>query len=1063
MRKTIAQPSGLNKALLIKPLLVLSLAASPAVLFANNPIDKDPTHNNYAFTVRGRVVDESGSPLSSATITEKGTTNTTSTDANGLFSLNVQGQEATLVITFVGFSTKEVAVKSGTNAPVIVQMSTTANSMESVIVVGYGTQRKATSTASVSTVKGAQLATVPAANISNGLAGRSTGIITRANGGRPGADNATITIRGAATTGNSSPLIVVDGVIRNNINEVDPNNIESVSVLKDAAAVAPFGLGGANGVILITTKRGTVGAPSISFGGYYGYQEPTYLPKMLSAQDYMRLKNEAYYTENPTGTNPTYPQTFIDEYAANNAKDPDKYPISDALNDVVKKSSPIYQANLQVRGGSQFLKYFAGISYFKQDGMFEKSTYDRFNYNLNLDVNVTPTTTASFSLNGSMQKTADVDGGTGQLFRGVYKFVPVAPLTFTNGLWGESSGNAPIGVINSTGYYRRNTTNLLSTLAIEQKLPFIKGLSVKGSVSYDPYNYLDKQWHRPFAYYTQNTSTTPYTYTRAFSTQENSAATFAWLNQQYWQQNSLTLQGYLNYARSFGKHDFTGLVVAEKRSAKQLDFSARRNNFAVDIDELSLGSSNKNDFENSGASGTSSQVGYVYRASYAFDKRYLLEASGRYDGHYFFAPGKRWTYLPAFSAGWVISNEKFFEPVQFMDYLKVRGSWGKSGNLAGNPFQFLSAYTLRGNAYAFGDGALVQGSYVDRENNPNITWEIGKKTDVGLEAHFLRGLFRLEADYFFERRTGMLLAPNIVVPQEYGLSLAQENAGIMENRGVELSLGTTMRSKSGFQLSVDGNFTYAKNKLVQTFENPVTKNDPRRSRTGRRNGTVFGYKSMGLFTTDDDKNKDGFITAADGYNVAQFGTLRPGDIRYADLGGPNGTPDGKIDSYDETEIGHPTTPAIIYGINVAASWKGFDFSALFQGSGMSNFNIYGFMTVAHLNNNSNSAYEYYNNRWTPENQNSRYPRAYSAPSNNNGQTSDFWLMNSSYLRLKTASLGYSIPGNLASKVRMKSLRLYVTGQNILTFSKLKFTDPETTGEQGYPIQRTVTFGFNTTF
>jgi TonB-linked SusC/RagA family outer membrane protein len=398
-----------------------------------------------------------------------------------------------------------------------------------------------------------------------------------------------------------------------------------------------------------------------------------------------------------------------------------------------------------------------------------------------------------------------------------------------------------------------------------------------------------------------------------------------------------------------------------------------------------------------------------------------------------------------------------------MDYLKLRGSWGRSGNLAGSAFQYLSAYSLRGNAYAFGDGTMVQGSFVQRENNPNITWEIGTKTDVAVEANFFKGLLRLEADYFFERRTGMLLAPNIIVPQEYGLSLAQENAGIMDNRGIELTIGTTKKLRNGMQLSLDGNFTYAKNKLVQVYENAVTRNDPRRSRSGRRNGAVFGYRSLGLFTTDDDKNKDGIINTADGYTVTQFGTLRPGDIRYADLGGANGTPDGKIDSYDEAEIGNPQTPAVIYGINAAASWKGFDLSFLFQGAAMSSFNIYGFMTVAHLNNNSNSAYEYYNNRWTPDNQNSRYPRAYSSPSNNNGQTSDFWIMNSAYLRLKTASLGYTIPAAISNKIRMKNLRVYVTGQNVLTFGKLKFTDPETIGEQGYPIQKTFLFGFNTTF
>jgi TonB-linked SusC/RagA family outer membrane protein len=1055
---------------LIKICFFLICITCQITLYAKIPVNKDRSTSYTAFVVNGKVVDGKVNGLPGASIMQKEHSNATTTAANGSFSITIQEESAVLVISHIGFQSKEVIVKAGT-ADIVVQLSPGVSSLEDVIVIGYGTQRKQLSTSAVATVKGQQLTAVPAANISNTLAGRATGIMTRANGGRPGADNATIYVRGLATTGttvngvtyNTTPLIVVDGIIRNNINEVDPNNIESVSVLKDAAAVAPYGLGGANGVLLITTKRGTAGAPVLSFGGYYGDQQPTYLPRMLGAIDYMKLKLEAYVTENPTGTSPTYSQAYIDAYLQNHAKDPDQFPISDALNDVVRKHSPIYQGNFQVRGGSQIVKYYAGISYFKQDGMFDRSNYDRYNYSVNLDVNITPTTIATFSLNGAIQKTSDVDGSTGQLFRGVYKFLPVAPLRFTNGLWGESSGNAPLGVTNSEGYFRQNTTNMLSTITVEQKLPFIKGLSVKGAFSYDPYNYVQKQWHKPFIYWTQNVSTTPYTYTPAFSTQESSATTYTWLNEQYWKNNTITLQGYLNYQHTFGKHEVTGLVVAEKRNNKQSDFRARINNFAVNIDELTMGSSNKNDFDIAGGSGTGSQVGYVYRANYAYDRRFLFEASGRYDGHYYFAPGKRWVYLPAFSLGWIISNENFFKAVSFVDYLKLRGSWGKSGNLTSTGFQFLNLYPLRGNAYAFGNGALVQGSYAQIENNPNITWEISKKTDVAIEANLWKGLLRLEADYFFERRTGLLLSPNTAIPQEYGIPLAQENAGIMDNHGIELSIGTTRKLSNGLQISIDGNFTYTKNKVLQLYETDVTRNDPRRSRTGRPYNTVFGYQSLGLFTTADDKNSDGFITATDGYNITQFGTLRPGDIKYADLGGPNGVPDGKIDLYDEKVIGRPQTPGIIYGINAAASWKGFDLSMLFQGSGMSSFNIYGFMTVAHFNNNSNSSYEYYNNRWTPDHQNAKYPRAYSAPTNNNGQTSDFWIVSSSYLRLKTASLGYTVPSKVSSKVRMKNFRIYVTGQNILTFAKLKFTDPETTGEQGYPIQKTFLIGLNTSF
>ena len=1030
---------------------------------------RDVNHKNHPassalFTVAGKVTDSKGVGLSGATITEKGKSNATASAADGSFTINIQGQTAVLVVSYVGYTIKEVPV-NGSTSNLVVELTSLDASLQTIIVVGYGTQKKLSSTAAISTVKGEELAEAPVANVSNSLAGRVSGVMMNANGGRPGADNPDIYIRGIATTGNSNPLIVVDGVIRNNINEVDPNTIASVTVLKDAAAVAPYGLGGANGVILITTKRGNASKPTLTFGGYYGDQQPTYIPKMLSAQDYMRLRNEAYLNENPGSSTLQFSQELIDTYAQKNAEDPDLYPISDALNTVVQMHAPMAQADVQLRGGSNSVRYFAGLSYFNQQGMFDPVGYQRYNFNVNLDVDVTPTTLVSLSLNGSYQKTDNVDANssTDNLFRATYKFIPIANLLYSNGYWGEFAGNAPLGVLNAGGYYYRNTTTLLSTISIDQKLPFIKGLSIKGAFSYDPYNYFEKQWHKPFIYWSQDLTTTPYAYTQQISSQEGGAATYTWLNENYWQNNTFTYQGYLNYHNTFGKHEITGLVVAEARNNKQLNFNARRNNFAVDVDELSLGSSDRNDYDNGGGSATGSQIGYVYRLNYGFDNRYLLEASGRYDGHYYFAPGSRWAYFPAFSAGWVVSNEKFFQSVRNIDYLKLRASWGKSGNLAGDPFQYLNGYNLYGNAYAFGGGRLVQGSYLPIEANPYITWEVANKADIGFEANIWRGLLRIEADYFNEKRTGMLLPPQVTVPVEYGLSLAQENAGVMKNQGFEITVGSHKTLSNGLQLGIDANFSYAKNKMIQVFETSVTKNDPKRSRTGRALNTLFGYHSLGLFNTSDDKNADGVINGDDGYNVVQFGELHPGDIKYADLGGPDGKSDGKIDSYDETVIGNPNIPAITYGANISAAWKGFDLSLFFQGSSMSSRDIRGFITIPFNNNNSNSTYEYYNNRWTPDRQHAKYPRANQSPYSNNNQATDFWILNTSYIRLKTGVIGYTFPADLSKKLGMTNLRIYATGQNVFTISNLKFTDPQTNGETGYPLQKAFIFGLNASF
>lgn len=1016
--------------------------------------------------IQGTIVDSStGAPLAGVTVKVKGSTIGTTTDANGRFSLSVP-DNAVLEVSYLGYGKKEVEVNGRT--AVQISLSTATTGLNQLVVVGYGTQKKISITGAVSSVKGDELKETPVANISNSIAGRVAGVSMRPNGGQPGMDDPDIHIRGIGTTGNNNPLIVVDGIIRSNINEIDPNTIKTVTVLKDAAAVAPYGLGGANGVILITTKNGEVGAPTLSFNAYYGVQKPTYFPDMLNARDYMKLHNEAYLNENPDGTDLPYSKELIENYLEKHSSDPDKYPISNAGRKIVDMTAPMQNYDLQLSGGTEKIKYYSELGVFNQAGMFDPVNYRRYNFTLNVQVQATKTTKVSASIIGSVEKTKSVDAGTTttQLFRSGFKFIPVANLYYSNGLWGQFAGNSPIGILKA-GYLHTNKNTLLTTLSIEQELPFIKGLSIKGVFSYDPNQTFIKGWHTPYYFYNLDMTTTPYTYTKQISSAEGNVATYTWLNEEYKKTTNFTYQGYLNYHNNFGKHEITGLLVAEARNNTYKDLSARRNHFAVGIDELGMGSSDKNDFDNNGTSSTGSQIGLVYRIGYNYADKYLLEASGRYDGHYYFAPGKRWGYFPAFSAGWVLSKENFFENIStFISYFKIRGSWGKSGNLAGTAFQYLSGYNLYGNAYAFGSDKMVQGSYVALEANPNITWEISAKTDVGFDAAFANGLINLSFDYFHEKRTGMLLPPAVTVPVEYGLTLSDENAGVMSNRGIEISLNTNHTFESGLQIGFTGNFSYAKNKMLQVFETEATRTNPHRSRTGRAYEIPFGYHALGLFSTKEDKNGDGIINSDDGYNITQFGELHPGDIKYADIDGPDGTPDGKIDSYDETVIGYPVYPFITYGFTPSLNWKGFDLSLFFQGSALSSFNIQGFQTVPFNNNNSNSAYEYYNNRWTPETQDAKYPRANQAPYANNTQTSDFWMVNTGYLRLKTTTLGYTLPERITESIGMKHLRIYFSAQNLLTFSKLDYMDPEVgydDGETAYPTQKAYIFGLNVTF
>jgi TonB-linked SusC/RagA family outer membrane protein len=515
-------------------------------------------------------------------------------------------------------------------------------------------------------------------------------------------------------------------------------------------------------------------------------------------------------------------------------------------------------------------------------------------------------------------------------------------------------------------------------------------------------------------------------------------------------------------------------VVAEARNGNYDQLYGRRNNFSVGIDELGLGSSNKNDYDNGGTSNVNAQIGYVYRVGWNYDSRYMFEATGRYDGHYYFAPGKRWGYFPAFSAAWRISEENFMKGISFLTNLKLRASWGKLGNLAGSAYQYLSGYTLYGNSYAFGSGAMVQGAYVDNENNPDITWEVSTKTNLGFDASFWRDILTVEADFFYEKRTGMLLSPSITVPYEYGIGLAQTNAGKMDNMGIEVTVGSRKEFSNGLILNVSANLSMAKNKLVQTFETAATYDNPNRRRTGRALGTVFGYKSLGFFSTAEDKNGDGIITTPSStepspeYPIAQWGAMHPGDIKYADLSGPDGKPDGKIDSNDETVIGNPQNyPLMTFGMTATANWKGLDLSLFFQGSAMTSYNTQNFMTFPFFNNNSNADYEYYNNRWTKDTQGAKYPIAWPSPVANMQQASTFWQRNASYLRLKNAQLGYTLPSSVMKIIKIKSLRVYVASQNLFTISGLKFMDPESstynTDGTFSPSMKSYTVGVNVTF
>lgn len=1002
-------------------------------ILPNNVIIVSP--NNQKITpvkIKGIVKDSKGLPLPGVTVKIKSMNKGVVTDINGFFDLEAP-DDAVLVVSYLGYVTQEVPVAGKTNLEIT--MADNAKNLDEVVVVGYGTQKKSSTTAAISTLKGSDITQNAVAHVSNSLAGRVSGVLAVQSSGEPGVDVSTIRVRGIGTTGNANTLTIVDGIPRS-FNQVDPNEIESVTVLKDAAAVAPYGLAGANGVILVTTKRGKEGKIALSYNSWYGSQQPTRYPKYLNSYDYAVALNQADIN---AGFAQAYSADALQKYKDHS--DPDHYPDHDWMREVIDFNAPMSSQNLTFTGGSDKVKFFSSLGYLYQQGSVNVINYSRYNLATNVDVKATSTTTVSFDIKGSYEVTKNPAGtsGTG-IYTSVTKNAPLlaSPLTFSNGL----PGNTLLPSIYNSGYNNVDNNILYTQFSVEQKVPFVPGLALKGVVAYDKSYGFQKTWTTPYTYYVLNSSN------QFVPTAAGLAAPS--LYQLFNQAVNTTLQGYLTYQRTFGKHDINLLAVVERRNGNSNKFDAQRLNYQVNLDELSQGSSNKNDYDNSGSSASSKQLGYVYRATYNYNQKYFAEFSGRYDGHYYFAPGKRFAFFPAASIGWRLSEEHFIKDnFTWIDNLKLRGSVGKSGNLAGSAFQYLPSYGLN-NSYVFGGTNFiqVQGAFANAEPNPNITWETSNKADIGIDGTLFRGDFGFTFDVFKERRSDMLLAPNAVVPVEYGIGLSQINAGIMDNQGVDMSLTYYHKYSNGLTFNLGGNFTYAKNKLVQTFENGSTYNNPNRRLTGRPLNTQFGFHAIGFFQSQAE------IAAS----PTQFGKLIPGDIKYQDVNN-----DGKIDDNDQVVIGKPQFPQIIFGFTGSVAWKGIDLSMLWQGAAEANY-ILNDETATPFFNGAKIFQEQLNT-WSPSNPNPRFPILLPAPSTNSLQVTDLYIRNGSYLRLKTLEVGYTLPKFIMSKIKIKSIRLFATGQNLITFSADKFIDPEEGNARAryYFQQKVFTAGANVNF
>lgn len=981
----------------------------------------------------GKVSDEGGVFLPGVNVLIKGTSTGVSTDADGNYTLMVKNDDV-LIFSFIGYASQEVAVASRTVIDVVLVPDIT--SLQEVVVVGYGEQRKSNVTSAVSAVSSKELKQSPVANMSNALIGRVPGLIATQRSGEPGADGSNLLIRGISTTGDNAPLIVVDGIPRS-FSQIDPNEVESITVLKDASAAAVFGVRGANGVIMVTTKRGQIGKPSLSYTSRYDWQVPTRLPDFLDSYNYALLYNEARTNQ---GQAPLFSDAALEAYKT--GSDRDAYPNTDWVDEVLKSSAMQQYHNVNLSGGADKINYFVSLGYFDQDGLYKSTNFKRYNFRANVDADVTNTTKFSIDIAGR-QEDRDYPGtSAGTIFSRVMRNLPTAAAVYSNGLPGHYAGNNPVLDVTKSGYAKDVNNVFVSNLRIVQQLPFVKGLSLKGTLAFDKGLRNVKNWSTPYTYYSYNSTT------QVFTPNTPGPAS---LTETYSQYTSLTTEASINFARTIRKHDLSAMVLLTQTQNKSKNFNAGRINFITNsVDQFVTGSD-----ENQSAFGSADETarrGYIGRLTYGYGGKYLLEANFRYDGSENFPKDKRWGFFPSLALGWRVSEEPWFQNIggNVIDNLKLKASWGKLGNDAIGRFRYISTYDFS-DAYVFGEDPVVAKSLIQGAlPNENITWENASMTNIGFELALWNGKITAEADYFFKRTEDILGTRNLSVPVSSGILLPVENIRIVDNRGFDFVVSHQQTiGEVGYVVRL--NTTFAKNKLVYADEPENT--NPLRRVTGKSLNQFIGYVAEGLFQSDDE------IAAAPNQGPG----VKPGDIRYKDLDGNN-----IINGEDQTYIGRSRTPEMVYGISVGVNYKNFDLSVLFQGA--ERVNAYVANEAAWAFFNGGKVTTKHLDRWTPDNRDATYPRLTTSPTSNNTRFSSYWLKDASYLRLKNVELGYNVPKSIVSRIHLNAIRVYVTGQNLITWDKLDVLDPEGPGAGGdaergwfYPQQKIMGAGINITF
>ncbi|WP_290540112.1 TonB-dependent receptor [Alistipes sp.] len=989
--------------------------------------------------ISGTIVDKEKSPLPGVNVTIKNELKGTVTDVDGHFYLEVPNKQSVLNISYIGFKPKEIVVGNQINFNVVLEEDVAA--LDDVVVVGFGNQKKLSVIGSVQTIEPSNLQVGSSRSLSNNLAGQLAGVIAVQPSGEPGYDNSNFWIRGIASfSGNTSPLVLVDGVERS-LNDLDPAEIESFSVLKDASASAMYGVRGANGVIIINTKRGAIAAPSINLRVEQSISEPTKLPEFIGAAEYMSLLNAL--ERDPEKRMFTKDQILKTYYGY----DKDLYPDVNWIDAITKDYATSTRANLTVSGGTEILRYSLTASLYHENGIMAadkslpydtQSKLNRYNIRANVDLDLTKTTLLRFNVGGYLQNLHKSRSGTDAVFSAAFETPPfVHPAVYSDGTIPIASGyrSNPWAMSTQTGYYRSGRSKLESLFAVEQNLKMITpGLKAKVTFAFDTYNENFVTRGREPDYYSVAKSRNDEGELVHSILKYGSEFLDHSSNANYGNQ-SVYLEAALSYNRTFNdKHMVDALLLYNQRSYDWGDIQPNRTQ------------------------------GIAGRLSYTFDRRYISEFNFGYNGSENFAKGKRFGFFPSFALGWLISEEKFMDPVRdVINKLKLRASVGSVGNdnIGGRRFAYITTINANANGYNWGyTGDTYRAGVQEGEVGvENLTWEKALKTNIGIEIGLWNEL-DFQIDLFKERRSSIFMQ-RATIPTQTGLiNSPYANYGKVDNKGVDLSLNYNKRINKDWSVSVRGTFTYAKNKIIERDE-PESVKGTHRSITGHSINTLWGLHALGLYTEDDFV--DGKLK--EGIPIPQLGgEVRPGDIKYRDMDN-----DGYITSADEGYIGGTTDPRIVYGFGGNINFRNWDLSFFFQGCG-DTYRIIGGSDYFIPGSGAGvlgNVYTNYTDCWTEENpsQDVFWPRLSQSTNTNNNRSSTFWKKNMSFLRLKTLEIGYSLPKNIVNKIKAKSIRIFASGNNLFYFSKFKLWDPELATSDGlkYPSMRSFMFGVDVLF